>query len=279
MMGNLRFLFLISTISVVACQQDGITSTQSGTGSATLTCEDYATRVTGQGVLLNNVWNRQAAGNDAWSQCLVKREVEGVVQYGWSWNWPAGRHTVYAYPQIKIGISPWSPEPRADARFPVQISSLEGLRVLYDLELASNGRLNLATSMWLTRMPHRAAEPDPSVIAAEVMIWSHAAGFNPAGGKHGEIEAGGMVWEVWLDKGWGDISGAHDNTWIYITFKAQGSFLQADIDVLPLLKYAVSEGLIGSDLYIADVELGNEIMSGSGTAWVKTFRVITGAAD
>jgi hypothetical protein len=32
--------------------------------------------------------------------------------------------------------------------------------------------------------------------------------------------------------------------------------------------------LIPEGLFVADVELGNEIMSGDGIAWVKTFRVI-----
>ena len=36
---------------------------------------------------------------------------------------------------------------------------------------------------------------------------------------------------------------------------------------------AVSRGLVNSNNYIANVELGNEIMSGSGVTWINKFSV------
>ncbi|WP_353413911.1 hypothetical protein [Arenicella sp. 4NH20-0111] len=42
---------------------------------------------------------------------------------------------------------------------------------------------------------------------------------------------------------------------------------------LKLLERAIDSDFISDDIYIADIELGNEIMSGSGNAWVKKFTV------
>ena len=94
-------------------------------GSITLTCRDYATVITEHGVLTNNVWNKQAAGNKKWSQCIEKKTEGDSTIYGWSWSWPKGKRAIYGYPQIKVGASPWAPEPKFDDRFPMALAQLE----------------------------------------------------------------------------------------------------------------------------------------------------------
>jgi hypothetical protein len=96
---------------------------------------------------------------------------------------------------------------------------------------------------------------------------------NPAGSKTAEVELDGQQWEVWVDKNWGDASGANSSRWIYLTFKAKKSSLSSSFDVAALTRYAVEKGILPSKFYYADAELGTEIMSGSGLAWVKSFKV------
>jgi hypothetical protein len=243
--------------------------------SITVACDDYATVITEHGVLTNNVWNKQAADNKKWSQCIEKKTEGDSTIYGWSWSWPNIKRAVYGYPQIKVGSSPWAPEPKFDDRFPMAISQLEKLNVSIDVEISSIGNYNLTTSMWLISEPNPSSQPNQSIIAAEIMFWTYATEgqFNPAGRKYGEVTVAGENWEVWYEKNWSDASGANKNRWVYISFKAKNLVFKTNINALELLRYAINEKLISDSLLIADIELGNEVMSGEGMTWVKNFNV------
>lgn len=243
--------------------------------SVTISCADYFSLITPYGVLTNNVWNKQAAQSDDWSQCLEKRITNGVVQFGWSWSWPFGRKVIYAQPQIKIGASPWAPEPKFDDSFPLRISDLQRLDISHKLEVQTTGDHNTTTTMWLIKENYQGSEPNKSVIAAEIMIWTYASPghLDPAGRKLGKIKIRDTSWDVWYQKDWDDKSGVNDNKWVIVSFRAKEFSMSARIPGLELLEFAVKKNLIPEDLYIADVELGNEIMSGSGVAWVEEFSV------
>lgn len=162
-----------------------------------------------------------------------------------------------------------------DTRFPAKIATLKKFDVSFEVETETDGDDNLATSLWLTKSPVLDGKPDPSAIAAEVMIWTYSTKghFNPTGKKHKTIKTGDSEWEVWLEKNWKDVSGQNKNRWVYLTFRANKHSLKAEIDIKKLLDYAVAEKIISTDLYVADIELGNEIMSGAGVTWVHSFRV------
>ena len=238
-------------------------------------CGEYANVITELGVLNNNVWNKAAAADDRWVQCLVTKNENNQTVYGWYWDWPRGRKVIYAYPQIKIGASPWAPEPKFDDRFPLKIDTLETLNIQHHLETQTNGKHNTATSLWIVDEPYDESQPNPSIINTEIMIWTFATEghFPPAGTKSDEISVNGIVWEVWNKKRWTDQSGVNDNTWGIITFKSKINILVADIDALQMLKYAIAQRLLSENLYIADIELGNEIMGGAGVSWVRQFKL------
>ena len=269
----MRPLVFIFFIGLLSCQQK--TASWTKPESITLNCDEYVSIETEQGILNNNVWNKFAADKDDWSQCLEKRLVDSVFQYGWSWSWPKNRRVIYAYPQIKVGSSPWLPMPKYDSRFPLKISKLKELLISYDVETHSNGNYNLATTMWLINEPNKSNEPNPDIIAAEIMIWTFATKnhFSPAGKKYKEFRDSDNEWEVWLDKDWTDKSGKNDNRWTNITFKAKDFSVKSKIDGLALLNYAIQENMISPDLLISDIELGNEVMSGSGLTWIKEFGI------
>ncbi|MGO4892945.1 GH12 family glycosyl hydrolase domain-containing protein [Flavobacterium sp. W21_SRS_FM6] len=243
--------------------------------SVVVSCDEYYNLETKYGVLTNNVWNKHAAENDSWEQCIEKLNIDGIVQYGWSWSWPFERRVIYSQPQIKMGASPWAPEPKFNDSFPLKISKLEKLIITHELDISSNGEHNNVTTMWLLSEAYRGDKVRPDLIKAEVMIWTYSTKnhFDPAGKRHGELKIGSDVWEVWYQKDWHDKSGVNDNQWISLSFKAQKSSMKASIPALELLQFAVDKGLISKDLYIADIELGNEIMSGSGITWIKELSV------
>jgi hypothetical protein len=243
--------------------------------SVTLGCEDYQSISVDSGTLYNNVWNKHADTSGKGLQCLESKTVEGEIWYGWSWSWPEGKRVIYGYPQIKRGISPWAPQTGSGEGFPAKIADLKHLRLEFETETVTNGKHNLAASMWLTSEPMSGDTSNPSIITTEVMVWTYSTKghFNPAGKKLAEVTIGGQDWEVWVDKSWKDVSGKNENRWSYVTFRALKHSLAGDIDLLKLLGYAVDQQWIRDDMYVSDLELGNEIMSGSGITWVKSFKV------
>jgi hypothetical protein len=244
----------------------------------TLTCEPNASvaHPPSRGTLRNNAWNAQAAGRwSSWKQCLRQRTLaDGSVQWGWSWDWP-NRDRLYAYPGITIGPSPWAAGPGTEAGFPRRVADIREMPVSYDLEIESAGKYNLAAEMWLIRAPRVPTPPDPSLIAAELMIWTDvSAGVPPdAKRKLGEVVIDGQAWVVYHAPDWGDGSGGSPHRWSLISYHARPAARAIRYDARKILADAVRRGLIGDDLYVANFELGNEIISGSGSTWLRHFSV------
>ena len=240
-----------------------------------LGCEGYQSIPVNGSILYNNVWNSGAAGDFEWSQCLEQMPGDDGEVYGWSWHWPNSGRQIFGYPQIKVGSSPWAPLPRTEHGLPARIGELQSLNVSHALDVNAAGNFNVATSMWLTNTPDIGDVQNPDVIAAEVMIWTYATDghMDPAGSNVATIEHAGQRWSIWLDEDWSDASGVNDNSWTYITFKAESPVLEAEFDVVTLLRSDELGHLDLESLYIADVELGTEIMQGSGLVWVNGFTV------
>jgi hypothetical protein len=240
--------------------------------TSSIGCADYFSQVDGPNVY-NNVWNKGAADGGPWTQCLERHPVTGLL--GWSWNWPQRRNVIFGYPQVRRGSSPWAPLPHAPSDFPVAHSGLRSLRVSHELDIVTNGSHNVATSMWLTSTGYVGDSPNPSAILAELMVWTYATPdhMTPAGAKTAEVELDGQQWEVWVDKNWHDASGANNNRWIYLTFRAKVSSLKASFDVAKLTQYAIRQNILPPQFNYSDMELGTELMSGAGLAWVKRFDV------
>jgi len=166
-------------------------------------------------------------------------------------------------------------QPKTETSFPLKISNLKKLDISHKLEIDAYGQHNTATSMWLVNQPFNSTMANPSVIAAEVMIWTHATKkhFNPVGNKVSELAIDDVTWEVWYKKDWVDQSGANNNKWSIVTFRTKKPNHKIQFSALKLLQHAIELEFIPDNLYIADVELGNEVKYGSGLTWVKEFKV------
>ena len=268
-----RSSLMISILLLLSCEPQDKDWVKPDTIS--LGCEDYQSIPVGQAILYNNVWNKNAAGDFDWRQCLEQKPGTDSSIYGWSWHWPNESDKIFGYPQIKKGSSPWDPLPKIDDRFPAAIRQLDSLIISHELEISAQGQHNVATSMWLTSSPDIGDKPNPSIITAEIMVWTFATAkhLDPAGRNIGVIEQDGKKWSVWLDRDWSDASGQNDNKWIYLTFKAEESTLANRYDIVRLLKNELLSDLDLGNHFIADIELGTEIMRGSGLVWVKNFEV------
>jgi hypothetical protein len=225
------------------------------------------------GQLFNNVWNSSAAGSFSWSECLVQRRVGNTTQYGWNWVWPDPGTTVYAFPEIGVGSSAWSNGPHGDTRFPVKISSMDRMTIAYSIETTATGSRNLAAEMWITSVPTPA--PNPLVITTEFMIWSETVPSNrtPSGTKRGTVTIDGTTWEIWVLDNLTTTVDAGTFQSNYVAYRAINSSPRISYDAKKILADAINRGYVNQDHYISDVQLGNEIMAGSGTTWVTEFSV------
>jgi hypothetical protein len=267
------FLFLVPFLFLLACGGGGSSSDEPQLVTKTLGCTDWLSVNTPIGRLSNNVWNKQAAGSFKPTQCLEQRVAGSSLEYGWSWNWPANSNAIFAYPEIIVGAKPWEPGPGNDARFPRQVSATNRLLVSYDAEVNTTGDHNLAASIWLINTPTVANPQDTSNIVTEMMIWTWSTTFNPGGTHLANVVIDDVEWQVWAAENWGDNSGANGNQWTYIAYRAVTPTLSTTFDARKLMADAASRGLLSTNYYIANVELGNEIMSGSGTTFLKSFEV------
>lgn len=242
--------------------------------TATVTCERFASVPTERGILYNNVWNAGAAGSFQWGQCIEQKPESKDIK-GWSWHWPNSGSQIFAYPQIKVGSSPWDPLPKLDKRFPVRLDSLKSLVISHEIDAQAQGEHNVATTLWLTSTDQIGDSPNRKIIVGEVMFWTYATPghMSPAGRQVATIEEGGQRWSVWVSEHWGDASGQNDNRWAYVTFKRDAGGFKASFDAVDLLRNKAIAHLGLSSSYVADVELGSEIMRGDGLIWVRVFDV------
>lgn len=266
-----QFLLTLIVLAIAACTPPKSNWTKPNT--IELGCESFQSIKIKDLVLYNNTWNSASAKDASWKQCLEQKLDVNDTVYGWSWSWPNKGRQIFAYPQIKIGSSPWEPLPKVDNRFPVKIDQLESLIISHDLDIDADSQFNVATSMWLTDSSSIGDIQNKSIITAEIMVWTFATAkhMNPAGHNIGVIEQDGKKWSVWLDKSWGDSSGQNENEWIYVTFKAEVFNLSNRFDIAALLNNNILSDLNLEQSYIADIELGTEIMRGQGLVWVNSF--------
>lgn len=271
---SLKKIFLsVTLVGLLGCQNNDTNSVMLDV--KVLGCENYQSISVDKGILYNNVWNYKAAKDFPWEQCLVQKPNSSPPVYGWAWRWPENGRNIYGYPQIKRGVSPWDPLPKTTEKLPIQLKLLDSLIVSHELEINADAEFNVATSMWMTNTPDIGDKPNPLVITAEVMVWTYttAKHLSPAGEEVGVITVDAKDWSVWVNKNWGDASKQNDNKWVYVTLKAETESLINSFDAVKLLNDPIFRDLNLDESYIADIELGTEVMRGRGVVWVKGFDI------
>lgn len=276
---------LLTVLALSACGGGGGSSAATSPAPQPVTintigCEaDRSVRLASGGDLLNNAWNAgaAAAAGFAWSQCLVERQQGTQSEYGWTWRWPDNGEQVFSYPSITLGAKPWFGGPGNDPRFPRRIADTPRMLLSYEVEGSSSGNVNLAASMWFTRTT---ATPVPAVvseISTEIMVWSDYTPVlvNGEGAitERGRITAGGRSWRVFAAEDWGDASGGSSHRWRIAIYVAEQTSRALEVDLRAFMDDAIARGLLDPTHAVANVELGNEISSGSGSTWVKRFSV------
>ncbi len=266
---------VLGTVLIAACngaaEPGQMKSAPISENAAALICGDNAQVDSDIGRLTNNVWNKQAIGDAPYKQCIVARESANGKEYGWAWSWPMDSNTVVAYPETVIGWKPWAGGVSTDKRLPIRIDAIETLRLSYDIETDSNATHNLATSIWLTRSGKTGLFPRPDDISTELMIWTDDTGFSPGGEYVGDVTIDDLGFEIWWGKDWGDNSGTVSNRWSYIAYRAKTRTRSTTLDIKKILQDAVNRGMISAEHYVPSIEVGNEVINGTGETWIRSL--------
>jgi hypothetical protein len=226
-------------------------------------CEDWSQRLEGAYLVENNVWNK--GGLSDTEQCVFLEGGEEGVEAGWAWNWPGFRLNVVAYPSIVYGKKPWFPTSTTPS-LPRRIGDLECLWADFQAGREGKGNGNLAFDLWLTE--DEAAEPES--ITREVMIWLGHQGMRPAGRRVASLSLDGREAELWRREGHG---GADGLAWTLLIFVYRPEVTEGPLDLKAHLDFLVENGYVSADEYLADVELGNEVVSGYGRTVLTGYEV------
>ncbi|KQV95729.1 hypothetical protein [Rhizobacter sp. Root1221] len=262
-------------LALSACQSAPVVPSPSLPADARAHCKNGDAVVIGPYKYENNMWGLDKVRGFTPEQCLLTREVDGRTEVGWKWHWPGLDYTVFAYPQIMYGWKPWSGGKPSDVRFPLRVDRITELTIDYAVETEATGSYNLAPEVWLMRDGQWSEKADPSRISGEIMFWmDYREGARPAGQVVGHPVVGGVTYELWkLD----NIGDKGDGTgWTIYSFKSPTRQRSGRIPVHELLAYMVANKHIRTDEHVASVEFGNEVMGGTGTTWVKRFKVEVG---
>lgn len=225
-------------------------------------CENNIKFNFGSYLLLNNQWNRNAAGiYQSYQQCIYSMSTS-VVWGGWSWSWPNANGLVKAYPEIIYGWAPWL-QSTTDSKLPVQLSKMGSFQAIFDtLTIGPGATYNTAFDIWITS----SGIPTTLNRTREIMIWIDYKNpwVNPLPNQ-GRVIIDGQEYDVTKNQ--------YD--WSLIVFKKVVPMPIGSINIDHFLNFLVSNGQIGTNEFLADIELGNEIVFGTGRTTIRSYSILT----
>ena len=212
--------------------------------------------------LTNNVWG--ASDNETLNSGVY---LNPNNSFGWYWNRQEPKTKLGVtgvkpiYPSIRCGGSPW--DPSNTVYFPIRLTDVKSLKlnVAYNYPEVPTGSYNLAYDMFFSDTNRPDPSPKPQ---AEVMIWLHYTFPQPSDTYRGDFTDGINTYQLY--------SFVMSDGRLYYSFimkdKSQLN-AQHTVDARKLLDNLP----LDSSWYIHGVELGNEIVSGSGKIEINKFNI------
>jgi hypothetical protein len=210
----------------------------------------------------NNVWNKKDL--QGYQQCVFMTDEEDGIKAGWAWSWPGIHFDVVAYPNIMYGKNPWLPS--TSVEMPVGIDKIQCLEAKFEVVQEGSSKSNLSFDLWITDSPLS----NPSTISHEIMIWLSSKGFWPAGTRVGTFQIDGREVKLWKKE---NHNPTGENEWTILTFVYKADFTEGEINIRDYLDVLIKQGQIKPEAYLSSIQLGNEIVSGYGSASLNQFEV------
>jgi len=222
----------------------------------------------GECTVVNNTWNRAAAGK-GFEQSVFVEDVSGQQVVGWRWHAPWHlQPRVVSQLQVVCGNKPWDPKTRPDDGFPFRAGT-KRLTAEFDVRLRARGVYNMAFSLWgVSAIP-----ASRNNITHEIMIWTAHSWQPPAGRRVDSMEVNGITYDVYIEPHQTDASGQNANTWTYVAFVPAGPVLRGPLEISTFLGYLLRRGTLSADHYLTSLEFGNEVSEGTGITEIRDFAI------
>lgn len=229
-------------------------------------CEEAVTAASGSYEVENNVWGKGALTD--WSQCVgATNSTRRGLAARWTWDWKSQDNQVKAFPEVVFGHKPGTARSTTPL-LPRKLGEMRRVVMDYDISTQRSGTGNLSVDIWLTDTPNPTTFAVPP-ITHEVMIWLETFGPMYAGGEQIDtVSIHGIPYRVYVGEKFG-------LGWRYIAFKPENTPMQpvAQLDLMPYLLYLQTKGLVTPESHVANINLGNEIISGAGTTQVNHLAI------
>lgn len=221
------------------------------------TCEDWVRFRLGEFELENNTWGRgNAVSLEA---CMFADASE--KKWGARWNSVSNVNNVLSYQQIIWWGKPWHRYQLRDEPFP-KIEDVEHFAFNFSVDLKSTGKHNVAAELWTYNSLKKNSDGGlENNIVNEIMIWQVETE------RFGNSEVGNVVIDGREYRLSMNSSGS------YIAFLPVNNHTSGKIDVKAFLDYLVSMGRVNPEHYISGLELGVEVINGSGEATFNDFNI------
>jgi Glycosyl hydrolase family 12 len=233
-------------------------------------CVNYSVTTRGPFQYQNNMWAQDKA-KGPFEQCVITRQIDGKAQLGWTWDWPGFEPLGFGYPEIIFGWKPWS-DKSTTLELPIRIADLQELALRYAVSTESAGEVALSISVFVTDSAD-ATRPNPRAIMDEIVVWlDYPDDATPVGTRTALVELAGVQYELWHTP---DHGNRGDGTgWDLYYFKGPNQQVRGTTRLEQFFDALLKKNLLRADHFVASVELGDELMSGSGTTWVQDFQVV-----
>lgn len=258
---------LLAGLFLFGCGGGGGSSVPTGPATASL-CADFQSAQAGEYAVENNTWGK--GDLTSFRQCVgIAAADGGGANVAFDWTWPAPLGGVRGYPEVIYGQKPWNAS--TTTRLPRVVDDVKAARVDLGFVSTREGIGNLAFDIWLTTSNVRPAGSDHLPLAHELMIWlDHWGGMVPAGGTPVDtVTLGGITWDLYATTAtWGP------EPWQYLAYFPRTAVPSpATLDLRQFLDHLKARGSITGREWLASVELGNELMLGSGRTTLSQFKV------
>jgi len=213
---------------------------------------------------LNNVWNPGSLvyGQDYSIESIVNTSdpTSGTTFY---WSFPVvtdASPTIRAFPEVIFGPAPLAGGEKSTdipGTLPVQLSTINNASIDYNVSYTGNtAGFDVAYDIWLTNKENGG----PSSISNEVMIWLHAGDVTPYGDLVGTYSDGTISADIY-----------HSGTYTAVVLNQDST--QGTIDLSGLFKTLENLGIVSSSEYLSSIELGAEVVSGSGSLTINDLDI------
>jgi hypothetical protein len=193
-----------------------------------------------------------------------------------SWSYPDGEGVdgVYGYPEIIWGAQYGGFGPGTIA-YADKVSDIKSLIVDYNIAISGQtSDFDVGIEIWTTNeLPSQAGAFFTSEIMVMVHGWSADGLSSGPGTTYSDSALGlsgsGTAIEAIHDNQ--DNSGSPPHT--FVTIDTTSDQLSGQINFATILDSLVEQGIVGESNYVAGVELGSEMLMGSGSLTVSSFFV------